>query len=368
MDKIIETIIEHGPITFERFMDMALYDPESGYYSSKEKRIGREGDFYTSSHLHPVFGVIIGKQIYEMWEKIGRPEAFDIVEMGAGEGYVCRDMLEYLKSTAIFKHLNYAIIEINPLVKHRQEKLLSEFSGKVKWFQSLDDVAGVRGCFFSNELPDAFPVHLLEFQKELKEVYLKADKGELTETLGPLSNRAISDYFASINIHFDEGYRTEFNLRIREWLNDINKVLKEGFILTIDYGYSDRDYYSEDRNRGTLMCYHEHQLNENLYENIGYQDITAHVNFSSVKKWGEDIGIKTTGFTSQGAFMVSMGIDEEIRKISENSKDYAMEIARIKKLIMPQGMGDSHMVMAQYKGEGLPQLKGFSIRNQVKYL
>lgn len=355
-------------MTFEKFMDMALYDPESGYYFSKEKRIGREGDFYTSSHLHPVFGVMLGKQINEMWEIMGRPETFDIVEMGAGEGYVCKDMLEYLKDTAMFRHLSYTIIEINPLVKDRQQKLLSEFSDKVKWFQRLDDLHDVRGCFFSNELPDAFPVHLLEFHEELKEVYLRAENGKITETLGPLSNKAISDYFASKNIHFEEGYRTEFNLRIRQWLNDINMVLKEGYILTIDYGYSDRDYYSEDRNRGTLMCYLDHQLNEDPYENIGQQDITAHVNFSSVKKWGEDIGLKTTGFTSQGAFMVSMDIDEEIKKILENSKDYTMEIARIKKLIMPEGMGDSHMVMVQYKGEGSPQLKGFSIRNQVKYL
>lgn len=355
-------------MTFEKFMNMALYDTESGYYFSKEKRIGKEGDFYTSSHLHPVLGIMIGRQIYEMWEKIGRPEVFDIVEMGAGEGYVCKDMLEYLKNSSMFRHLNYTIAEMNPLVKKRQKELLSGFLEKVKWCRRLDELEDVRGCFFSNELPDAFPVHLLEFREGLKEVYLKEDKGEFTESLGPLSDSSISDYFASINTHFEEGYRTEFNLRIKEWLNDINKVLKEGFILTIDYGYSDRDYYSEDRNRGTLMCYYGHQLNENLYENIGSQDITAHVNFSSIKKWGEDIGIKTTGFTSQGAFLVSMGIDEEIKKISENSKDYLMEIARIKKLIMPQGMGDSHMVMAQYKGEGLPQLKGFSIRNQVKYL
>ena len=102
--------------------------------------------------------------------------------------------------------------------------------------------------------------------------------------------------------------------------------------------------------------------------NIGEQDITAHVNFSAVKKWGEDLGIKTAGFCGQGAFMVSLGIEDDIKKIAEGPKDYVFEIARIKKLILPQGMGESHKVLVQHKGVDSPKLRGFSIRNQIRTL
>ena len=165
-----------------------------------------------------------------------------------------------------------------------------------------------------------------------------------------------------------KGYTTEVNLRIRDWLREISEVLERGFVLTIDYGYPAWDYYSEDRDRGTLLCYHKHQVIENPYLNIGEQDITAHVNYSAVKKWGEDFGIKTAGFCGQGVFMVSLGIDEDIKKIAEGPKDYVFEIARIKNLILPQGLGESHKVMVQYKGVEAPTLQGFSIRNQIKTL
>jgi SAM-dependent MidA family methyltransferase len=117
-----------------------------------------------------------------------------------------------------------------------------------------------------------------------------------------------------------------------------------------------------------LICYYRHQANENPLQNIGVQDITSHVNFSSLKKWGEEAGLRTIGLSSQGAFLVSLGIDEEIRKLAITSTDYLFELGRIKKLIMPQGMGDSHMVMVQYKGSGDPKLKGFSLRDQARHL
>ncbi len=377
--KIIDKIRKEGPVTFEEFMLLALYDPEFGYYTSQKSVIGREGDFYTSSHLHPLFGVMIGKQIEEMWEVMGRPSDFSIVEMGAGSGYVCRDMLDYFKGTGdkgqtakeerdIFRHLKYSIVERNPSVKERQQVLLKDHSEKVNWRSDIKEIETVIGCFFSNELLDAFPVHLVQMEEGLKEIYVASDKGNLKEETGELSAVSIKEYFSQLPAEFEKGYRTEVNLRIGNWLDDLNGKLTEGFILTIDYGYPALDYYSEERNRGTLMCYHRHQFNENPYQNIGEQDITSHVNFSSVKKWGEELGLKTIGYCNQGTFLLSLRIDEEIKRLSESSKDYLFELSRIKKLFMPQGMGESHKVMIQYKGEGLPGLKGFSIRNQLKFL
>jgi len=183
-----------------------------------------------------------------------------------------------------------------------------------------------------------------------------------------LSTEAIADYLNEFSIELAKGYRTEVNLRIKEWLRSIDEVLREGFVLTIDYGYSASDYYSEERNRGTLLCYCKHQMNEDPYQNIGEQDITAHVNFSSVKKWGEYLGLKTLGFCQQGTFLVALGIDEIINELYEHSPDYLFEVAKIKGLILPGTMGESHKVVIQYRGMSFPELRGFSIRNQVDKL
>jgi SAM-dependent MidA family methyltransferase len=373
---IIRRIKAEGRITFEQFMEMALYDPESGYYRSPDLSIGKGGDFYTSAHLHPVFGGMVGRQITEMWEFCGRPEEFVIIEVGGGEGHICRDMLMYLQGSPFFDALRYVIVEINPAMRQKQKALLGSHGSaggdKVAWVSSLGEIGPVGcGCVFSNELLDAFSVHLVEMADELREIYIAVEGDILVEEPGPLSSRALADYFHEMKISLERGYRTEANLRIRDWLGDVSSILPEGFVLTIDYGYLGRDYYSEDRNRGTLICYNRHQANEEPLSHIGLQDITCHVNFSAVKKWGEEVGLRTVGLTSQGAFLISLGIDEEIKKLSETSGDYLFELARIKKLIMPQGMGDSHMVMLQYKGPGgagMPTLRGFALRNQMKYL
>ena len=368
--KIVRKITEEGPITFEQFMSMALYDADLGYYNTVSGKIGRKGDFYTSPYLHPVFGSMIGRQITEMWDIMGRPDNFSIVEMGGGAGYVCKDMLSSLRDTDFYAALQYVIVEQSPAMRDSQRKLLGEFSGKVKWSDALSECGNITGCILSNELLDAFPFHLVRMEDTLKEVYIDFDVQEnrLVERTGDLSSNGLADYFSEFSIRIRKGHTTEVNLAIREWLQEINKALMRGFILTIDYGYPSWDYYSEDRNRGTLMCYRKHELSENPYENIGEQDITAHVDFSAVKKWGEELGIKTAGFCGQGVFMVSLGIEDDLKRIAEGTKDYVFEIARIKKLILPQGMGESHKVLIQYKGVEPPRLRGFSIRNQIRVL
>mgnify|MGYP001612630235 CR=1 FL=1 len=378
--KIILRINKEGPISFKTFMEMALYEPELGYYTSQNTKIGRAGDFYTSSHLHPIFGMMLGKQIEEMWEIMGKPSLFQIVEMGSGAGYLCKDMLDYYKGGKgprgqgveeeknIFKYIQYIIIEFNPAMREQQKKLLADYSDKIRWVSSLDELNNIKGCILSNELLDAFPVHLIEMEDEIKEVFVSADGEALKESKIKPGTSRISDYLKEFSIELPKRYRTEINLDIRKWLNEANNALREGFILTIDYGYPVWDYYSEDRNRGTLLCYHKHQAAEDPYQNIGEQDITAHVNFSSVKKWGEEFGIKTIGFCQQGTFLMSLGIDEAIAEIHKNSPDYLFEVARIKKLILPGTMGETHKVMIQYKGNGEPRLRGFSIKNQMKNL
>lgn len=374
--KIIRRIKSEGPVTFKTFMEMALYEPGLGYYASQKTRIGRHGDFYTSSHLHPAFGMMIGNQIEEMWELMGRPSDFQIVEMGSGAGYLCKDIMEYYKGLGIggqglereiFKNLQYIIVELNPAVMNNQKALLSDYSGKIRWVSSIRELNNIKGCFLSNELLDAFPVHVIEMDDGIKEIFVSADNEKLTKIKGTPSTSEIADYIKEFSIELMKGHRTEINLEIKKWLSEIDRVLTEGFILTIDYGYSSEDYYSEDRNRGTLLCYHEHQVTEDPYQNIGEQDITTHVNFSSVKKWGDELGIKAIGFCPQGTFLVSLGIDEAISEIHKNS-DYPFEVARIKKLILPGTMGETHKVIIQYKGSGNPALRGFTIKNRMREL
>lgn len=368
--KIIERIRSEGPINFETFMEMTLYYPGLGYYTKDSTKIGRTGDFYTSPHLHSIFGAMIGKQMMEMWELIGRPEIFHVVEMGAGMGYLAKDMLEYLSGSKsndkrqkdIFEHLKYTIVELNLAVKTKQQELLSEFMDKVNWISNLNELESVTGCFLSNELLDAFPVRLVEMDNEIKEIYVSLNGDDFVEIKMPCT-REVEEYFREFGIELPKGFRTEANLKIKSWLKEVSNKLFKGFVLTIDYGYPAEDYYSEDRNRGTLLCYHQHQINENPYQNIGEQDLTAHVNFSSLKKWGDELGLKTIGFCPQGTYLASLGIDEVINEIYGDSPDF-FEIAKIKGLILPQGMGESHKVMIQYKGEGMPILRGFTLRNQ----
>ena len=375
--KIIEIIGSKGPITFEAFMDMALYYPGLGYYTSPGSVIGRKGDFYTSSHLHPIFGAMIARQLMEMWEHMGMPEDFHAVEIGGGAGYLCKDILNYLcdssqkskpskKITEFLKSLKYVMVELNPEFQKSQRELLGELGRKVKWIKSLNDLSHkINGCILSNELLDAFPVHIVMMRDELKEVFVNFISGDFMEQIQEVSDVSLIDYMNDFFVQIPQGYRTEINLKIRGWVKEISSVLSEGFLLTIDYGYSAEEYYSEERTNGTLLCYYNHQHNENLYKNIGNQDITAHVNFSSLKKWGEEAGLNTIGYSPQGTFLISSGIDDLINELYSGSSDYSSEILKIKSLLLPQGLGESHKVMIQYKGEGMPELRGFSMHNQA---
>ncbi|TNF55867.1 hypothetical protein EP227_01720 [bacterium] len=362
---IIDRIKSKGPVTFETFMDMSLYYPGLGYYTSPDATIGRKGDFYTSSHLHSLFGTMIGKQLEEMWEVMDKPSVFHVVEVGAGAGYLSQDIHTYLQKSEIYHALQYIIVEQNPALVESHKRLLSDFRTKMRWMKTVRDLPRIRGCIFSNELLDAFPVHLVEMHDELKEVYVGYSKDNFIVIIHNVSSLKLINYFNVYLTDIPRGFRTEINLRIKDWLREIDNILSEGFILTIDYGYTAREYYDEERSSGTLLCYHRHQYNDNPYINIGRQDITAHVNFSSLKKWGDEIGLTTIGYCPQGTFLVALGIDELIQELHRKSPDYSSEISKIKGLLLPQGMGESHKIMIQYRGDNLPVMKGFSLRNQL---
>lgn len=369
---IIKKIRQQGAISFESFMDTALYYPGLGYYASPDIVIGRSGDFYTSPHLHPIYGAMIARVLAEMWEKLGQPSVFSAIEIGAGAGYLCKDICDYLTTrsaerSGFLNAIEYIIVEPCSHNEQSQRRLLTDHIPHIRWVRSLSDIREIRGCVFSNELIDAFPVHRVLMKGTLREIYVIHDGSSFSEELRDPAEGLIQ-YLERFSIQLQEGYRTEINLRIRPWLDAVGQVLSEGFVMTIDYGYTSKEYYDPDRRDGTLLCYHKHSFNDNPYQHIGRQDMTAHVNFSSLMAWGEQTGLRTIGFCPQGTFLTASGIDEVIAELYADTPDYMSHISRIKGLILPHGMGASHNVMIQHKGGRPPALRGFSIRNLLHTL
>lgn len=371
-----DRIEERGRITFEEFMDTALYHPEYGYYTSKKARIGKEGDYYTSSDVHRAFGVCIMRQIEEM-NLILNHSPLNVVEVGAGKGLLCADILLSAreKSPTLFKNIKYFIVEKSPDFIERQKMHIEELGllDKVSWVPEIKEgLSGSIGIVLSNELIDAFPVHKVRYSNGLwNEIYVTLKNGILTEKEDSISDQRLADFLTGLEGSFDDGYTTEVNLKAIDWIKDVGNGLQKGFVITIDYGYPRKELYSAERNRGTLMCYFRHQASEDPYLNIGEQDITTHIDFTSLAEAGKTAGLEVAGFTDQSYFLMGCGIEEEFQQLeainAKNIDAFKNNIA-LKKLLMPGGMGSTFKVLIQQKGMERPRLRGFSFKDMTKYL
>lgn len=364
---IQEEITKKGYITFRDFMELCLYHESYGYYRGSMPPIGIKGDFVTSPHANKLFGTLLANQIKEFWDLLGTTE-ISIVEMGAGAGYLAYDILSSFKSLGLIEQVSYLIIEPNQKYIDFQKNILNPFLSHVCWFNKLDDLPDISGCFISNELLDSFPVHLIKKIKnsyfELS-IFLNGNNFELKNT--PITNTMLLDYLANIEIQSDD-YQTEVNLELKEFLSLLSKKIKKGFVLTIDYGYTKSEYLSPVRNRGTLLAYKSHKVIEDVLLEPGEQDITAHVNFSDLSFWGSDFGFETVGYTSQWAFLASLDFEDTVKKLYPEITPFSPELAGIKSLIFPHGMGDSHKVMIQGKNITVNNLKGFKFKNNKNRL
>lgn len=357
-------------------MEVALYYPELGYYASERVRIGKSGDYFTSTSVHPVFGELICKQLEEMWRLTGGEE-FYIVEMGAGDGTLCYDILNaaWGKFPSFYRIIQYIIIEeSSSLRKVQKERLQSHQPGtepsdvnKVIWTDTSDPLfnKGITGCFLSNELVDAFPVHIVEMRDgKLRELYVGLKGEAFTETLDIPSSPKLEGYLAGLGIELVEGQRAEVNLQAVEWMRWVAGALKKGFVITIDYGYPAEELYAPDRGKGTLLCYHKHRTVEDPFVNIGEQDMTSHVDFTNLMMTGESRGLRTAGFTDQMHFLFGLGIGKCIEEISANASNETEALSArllLKNLIMPGRMGNVFKVLVQYKGfESEPELSGLN--------
>jgi SAM-dependent MidA family methyltransferase len=299
-------------MTFARYMELCLYHPEFGYYMQARERTGKEGDYFTSSDMHPIFARLMARQAAEMWETLGQPPHFTWVEMGAGRGLFAVDFLRWVSSMSpdFFQSLEYIVIEPGArqraLVLGRLET--EPFAARIRALPSLGEIEPVTGCFFSNELVDAFPVSVVTRDAgKLKEIYVGAEGEELKEKLGPISDSGVAAAVARYAPQLEEGHRMEVSRRAAEWVSTVAAKLTRGFVLTIDYGDLAKFLYTPERRRGTLLAYRGHAVSEDFYSAPGEQDLTAQVNFSALIDAGKESGLECTGFTTQERFLMALG-------------------------------------------------------------
>jgi SAM-dependent MidA family methyltransferase len=354
---IIDRIQKDGVLSFRDFMEMALYFPGYGYYTSDRQKIGKSGDFYTSPYLTGLFGEMIGGQLEEMWQILGR-KPFTVVEYGAGTGLLCRDILSRLKQNEeLYDKLQYVIIEKSGSMRARERELLPLFE-KVSWTDSIRDIPAVTGCILSNELVDNFAVDQVVMEDELMEVCVSFDGG-FAEMLRP-APEPLRDYLRCLGVCLPKGYRAEINLEATDWIQEVARALNKGFVMTIDYGYPSSALYS--KSSGTLACYYQHQVHHCPYKFIGEQDITSHVNFSALDHWGRLGGLDHCGYTSQTHFLQGLGLSRYLRKWEEGAWEERgwekegqadpvvreQQISSIRTLLL--GMGQKFKVLIQRKG------------------
>ncbi len=357
--EIADLIKKRGKITFADFMELALYHTKHGYYTSEKEKIGKTGDYYTSSDVHPVFGELIARQLEQMWRLMGK-NSFTIVEMGAGKGWLCYDIVNFIRNEYpdFFEKMNYKIVEISHNLIEKQSGTLKGLEEKVSWGSFSTDglsIGSVEGCFLSNEFVDSLPVHQVVVENNcLKEIYVIIKDDRFVEVIDKLSSPVLRDYFHESIINLKEGQRAEINLKALDYVKNISSCLNRGFVITIDYGDLAEDLYSEERHRGTLMCYYGHTTNENPYKRIGYQDITSHVNFSSIMREGDRFGLSTTGFVRQSNLLIALGILNKMNEVQGNFN----KLLTVKNLFLPGGMGDVFKVLIQHKGIDNPELIG----------
>ncbi len=300
-------------ISFADFMTQALYHPDYGYYMTSRDRIGKSGDFFTSSSVNSLFGRLVARQLVQMAQLL-TAEIFQIVEQGAGEGHLALDILDALaqESPALYARSTYTLVEVSQDNRQRQAKTLSAHRGKVAWSDDRD-WSITSGCFLSNELVDAFPVHVVEKHAgQFQEVFVVSREGAFVEDLREITTPTLAEYFSWLGCAPLEGNRAEVNLAATDWIRQVGQRIKQGFALTIDYGYPSQELYAPHRRTGTLMCYHRHQADDNPYERVGEKDITAHVDFTALQKAGQEVGLQTLWFGEQYRFLLGLGFFEEL--------------------------------------------------------
>jgi SAM-dependent MidA family methyltransferase len=320
-----------GPLPFARFMELALYHPEFGYYASGRARIGRRGDFYTSVSVGPVFGRVLADQFLEMWENLGRPDPFAIVEQGANDGSLAADILSALPAEC---PVEYHVVEPVARLQEVQRSRLAAFDRPVFWHESVAALPPFTGVHFSNELVDALPFHLCRSTGEGWEELCVGREGD-----GFVFVPAAASLDTSRLPRRPAGYVTELRPAAEAWLTGLAEKLLAGYLLIADYGFSTADLFAPHRSEGTFSCYRAHHRDAKPLEDPGEKDITAHVDFTALVLAAERSGLQWEGFTDQHHFLV--GAAQRLLQSLSGPPDAARQkqLRALQTLLHPETMG-----------------------------
>ena len=356
--RLRDRIARQGSITFAEFMEFALYDAEDGYYTDPSA-FGATGDYFTSPAAHPAFSALMAVQFQRMWELLGRPTLFHVVEMGGGAGLLARDVVDYARSLSesFARSLRYiALDRYAP-----QGNVLSGCGDAQVIVTSKIPLKGVVGCFISNELVDSFPVHRFKRDQEtVKEVYVGIDAdGDFIEVLDEPSTPMLVERLGNLVFTLPEGYQGEVNLNIGPWMGEVSAALARGFVVTIDYGYEAGELYAPDRLGGTLQTHYRHVLGGDPYLRIGKQDITAHVDFSAIASEGRSLGLVPLGLPAQSQFLRGLGFDGmlgRLRASNLSQRERDANVMAMLELVKPDGLG-GFRVLIQERATGAKDLR-----------
>ena len=350
---------ESGRLTFAEVMEIALYHPVGGYYTA-HVNLGPTGDFVTAPEEHPAFGALLSRQLEGCWTALGRPAAFQVVEMGGGRGTLAADLLGYARAELpeLFSALRYLLIDRSPCLLAIQHECLQPFGDRISWAPELP--ASFEGVLLSNELVDAFPVHRVIGRPDgLRELYVvsRGPAEEATEfgwEEGPPSTPEPGAYFARVEMQLADGQAAEVNLAAIDWLRAVSRSLQRGFVITIDFGHVARELFKPERPGGTLLAYRDQRVSDDLLACLGRQDLIAHVDFSSLVRVGRAEGLDALGLVTQQQFLLDLGVEGWLAALDTRALPPAERTANRRALLAllstePNGLGDAK-VLVQARG------------------
>ncbi|WP_124949458.1 class I SAM-dependent methyltransferase [Sulfuriferula thiophila] len=361
---IANEIVEHGWISFARYMELALYAPGLGYYSAGAAKFGASGDFVTAPEISPLFGRSLAHQVMQVLTLSGG----DVLETGAGSGRLACDLLAELVRLDCLPQ-RYYILEVSADLRERQQQLIArelpEWTDRVVWLEQLP--TAFTGCIVGNEVLDAMPVHVLHWHAgDITERGVAWENQRFVWRDKALASGHLRELAAAISVADD--YVSEINLAAQGFISSLAQCLTKGAIIMIDYGFGESEYYHPQRNQGTIMCHYRQHAHDDPFYLTGLQDITAHVDFTAMAVAGIDAGLSLAGYTSQAQFLINCGITDLLAQTTaEDTARYIPQVTAAQKLMSPAEMGELFKVIAWTRQLDAPLL-GFGQGDQRRRL
>ena len=294
-----------GRLPFAQVMELALYHPEHGYYGAGPRRIGRKGDFFTSVSVGPLFGKLLAMRALQEWQALGEPEDFTIIEQGAHDGQLAEDVLSAVGDRPV----RYLIVEPNPRYREAQRQRLGD---RVQWVESLAALqTGPRHAFFlCNELPDAFPVHLVRWGGgRWQELFVEADGQEAFRFVpGDCSCGELEAEVTHLPHDLAPGHTLDINLAMLAWIRDLAQAAFRGALFIADYGLDAEEFHADSRADGTIRRYRQHQMDGRVLEELGECDLTTHIDFSRLIDEATRHGVTQREYDLQGRVLGRMAM------------------------------------------------------------